>query len=213
MKPASDDDLFGSDDTTHNANLNDKFKIVGDVIDHMAKVLEISKWIKIPNVDLNQIRLHVFLNSLDGDAKERWNNKIDGIVTTWNELECNDKGSISDIESSDNEYDKPCDKNHKNSCSDSFFKPYLDAQEGNGIYNFEESNEYYPQIHVPTEYDISNPDELCKSKEFRVIRYSMGSDKNTLPSVQANMTLGKKPMGPCLASTTTSSTKGITGGS
>nr|GFA07197.1 hypothetical protein [Tanacetum cinerariifolium] len=37
-----------------------------------------------------------------------------------------------------------------------------------------------------------------------------GPMKNTLPSVQANVTLGKKPMGPCLASTMFSSTKGIT---
>ncbi|GKD24474.1 hypothetical protein Tco_1230688 [Tanacetum coccineum] len=53
-KPTSEDDLHGSDNTTHNANLNDKLKIVdeflkilqdntfngvdkGDVIDHMAK--------------------------------------------------------------------------------------------------------------------------------------------------------------------------------
>ncbi|GJX20871.1 hypothetical protein Tco_0223548 [Tanacetum coccineum] len=139
----------------------------------MAKVLEISEWIKTPNVDLNQIRLLVFSNSLDEDAKDWWNNEIDGIVTTRNELECNDKGSISDIGPSD----KPCDKNLKNLCSDSFFKPYLDAQEGNEIYNFEESNEYSPQIPVPTECDVSNPDKLCKSKEFRIIRYSMGSDE------------------------------------
>ncbi|GJY44310.1 homeodomain-like protein [Tanacetum coccineum] len=55
--------------------------------------------------------------------------------------------------------------------------PYFDAQEGDGIYNFEESNEYSPQKLVLTKYDVSNPDELCKSEEFRVIRYSIGSDE------------------------------------
>ncbi|GJX47665.1 hypothetical protein Tco_0272855 [Tanacetum coccineum] len=61
---ASDDDLYGSDNTTHSANLNAKFKIgdeflkilrdnnfngieKNDILDHMAKVLEISEWIKI----------------------------------------------------------------------------------------------------------------------------------------------------------------------
>ncbi|GKC75743.1 hypothetical protein Tco_1126517 [Tanacetum coccineum] len=83
--------------------------------------------------------------------------------------ECNEKGSIGNIEPSDDECDEPYDKNRKNSCSDSFFKPYLDAQEGNEIYNFEESNEYSPQMPVPTKCDVSNPDELCKSEEFRVI--------------------------------------------
>ncbi|GJW56047.1 hypothetical protein Tco_0102778 [Tanacetum coccineum] len=253
-KPTSEDDLHGSDNTTHNANLNDKLKIVdeflkilqdntfngvdkGDVIDHMAKVLEISEWIKIPNVDRNQLRLHIFPISLSGDAKEWWNNEIDGTVTTWNELgekfflkyypqshacnskfpddldngtdyleflnwlgskfknhwnmdrntknglwdfyvrECIDKGSISNIEPSDDECDKPYNKNRKNSCSDSFFKPYLDAQEGNGFYNFEESNEYSPQIPIPMKSDFSNRDELCNSKEFSVVRYSIGSDE------------------------------------
>ncbi|GJY20531.1 hypothetical protein Tco_0393097 [Tanacetum coccineum] len=86
-KPTSEDNLHGSDNTTHSDNLNAKFKIGdeflkilqdntfngidrGDVIDHMAKVLEIAEWIKIPNVDHNQIRLQVFSNSLSGDAKE-----------------------------------------------------------------------------------------------------------------------------------------------
>ncbi|GKB70031.1 hypothetical protein Tco_0931443, partial [Tanacetum coccineum] len=48
-----------------------------DVINHTAKVLEILEWIKIPNVDQNQLRLHVFLISLSGDAKEWWNNEMD----------------------------------------------------------------------------------------------------------------------------------------
>ncbi|GJY34647.1 hypothetical protein Tco_0419116 [Tanacetum coccineum] len=230
---ASEDDLHGSDNTTHSANLNAKFKISdeflkilrdntfngideSDVIDHMAKVLKISEWIKIPNVDRNQLRLHIFPISLSGDAKEWWNIEIDGTVTTWNELgekkflkyyplsyTCNskiaddldngtdcleflnwlgskfknhwnmdrntkngvwefyvkefiDKRSISNIEPSDDECDEPYNKNRKNSCSESFFKPYLDAHEGNGIYNFEESNDYSPQIPIPTKSDVRN---------------------------------------------------------
>ncbi|GJS39901.1 hypothetical protein Tco_0564944 [Tanacetum coccineum] len=256
-KPTSEDNLHGSDNTTHSANLNDKFKIGdeflkilqnntfngidrGNVINRMAKVHEISDWIKIPNLDHNQIRLHVFSNSLSGDAKEWWNNEIDGTVTTWNELgekfflkyyplshtcnskilddldngtdyleflnwlgskfknhwnldrntknglwdfyvrECNDKGSISDVEPSDKKHDEPCNKTTKNPALTYFLNPIWiqqKPQEGNGIYNFEESNEYSPQIPVPTEYDVSNPDELCKSEKFRVIRYSIGSDE------------------------------------
>ncbi|GJX05999.1 hypothetical protein Tco_0193931 [Tanacetum coccineum] len=116
--------------------------------------------------------------------------------------ECNDKGSISDT--------KPYNKNQKNSCSDSFFNPYLDAQEGDGIYNFEESNEYSPQIPVPTEYDVSDLDELCKSEEFRVIRYSIGSDEEFITICPSKCDAWRKPMGPCLASTTISLTKSIT---
>ncbi|GJR02741.1 reverse transcriptase domain-containing protein, partial [Tanacetum coccineum] len=161
----------------------------GDVTDHMAKILEISEWIKIPNVDHNQIRLHIFPISLSEHAKEWWDNEIKDTATTWNELsekfflkyypvshtwnskipddldngtdylefldwlgskfknhwnmDRNTKNRLWDFY---NECDKSFNKYQKNSCSDSFFKPYLDAQEGNGIYNFKESNQYSPQI-------------------------------------------------------------------
>ncbi|GJZ02136.1 hypothetical protein Tco_0520097 [Tanacetum coccineum] len=282
IKPASEGDLHSSDNTTHSANLNTKFEIgdeflkilrdntfngvdKGDVTDHMAKILEISEWIKIPNVDHNQIRLHILPISLSGHAKEWWDNDIKDTATTWNELsekfflkyyplsytcnskipdeldnrtdyleflnwlgskfknhwnmdrntknglwdfyvkEGNDKGSISDTEPSKDKCDKSFNKYQKNSCSDSFFKPYLDAQEGNGIYNFEESNQYFPQIPIPAECDIRDPNELCKFEEFMVVRYS-------IPPIQANMTLGKKPMGACLASTMTSLIRNIADG-
>ncbi|GJZ60730.1 hypothetical protein Tco_0616546, partial [Tanacetum coccineum] len=55
-----------------------------DVTDHIAKVLEITDWIKIPNVDKDELRLHVFSKSLSGDD-EKWL-KSDGTATTWKEL-------------------------------------------------------------------------------------------------------------------------------
>ncbi|GJT76709.1 hypothetical protein Tco_1043434 [Tanacetum coccineum] len=55
-----------------------------DVTDHIAKVLEITKWIKIPNVDKDELRLHVFSKSLSRDA-EKWLNS-EGTATTWKEL-------------------------------------------------------------------------------------------------------------------------------
>ncbi|GKB09918.1 hypothetical protein Tco_0843841 [Tanacetum coccineum] len=48
----------------------------GDVIDHIAKILEILEWIKIPDVDKDQLRLHVFLISLSERAKEWLDNEI-----------------------------------------------------------------------------------------------------------------------------------------
>ncbi|GJX32408.1 hypothetical protein Tco_0242263 [Tanacetum coccineum] len=58
----------------------------GDVTDHIAKVLKITEWIKIPNVNKNELRLHVFSKSLSEDAEEWWNHEINGTDTTWNEL-------------------------------------------------------------------------------------------------------------------------------
>ncbi|GJV05132.1 hypothetical protein Tco_1338701 [Tanacetum coccineum] len=71
--------------------------------------------------------------------------------------------------------DEPRDENYKKTCSDSFYKPYLDAQDGKDIYEIID-REYTP-IPVPVHHDISNPDELCKNEEFAVMRYSMGLDE------------------------------------
>ncbi|GJW74118.1 hypothetical protein Tco_0133488 [Tanacetum coccineum] len=85
-KPASESN-YDSDNVTHEFNkkttieIGDEFvKILqdnafngiygGDVIDHIAKVLEILEWIKIPDVDKDQLRLHIFPISLSGRAKE-----------------------------------------------------------------------------------------------------------------------------------------------
>nr|GEV96949.1 hypothetical protein [Tanacetum cinerariifolium] len=55
-----------------------------DIINHISKVLEITEWIQIPNVDKDELRLHMFLKSVSGDAKRWWNNE--GTATTWKEL-------------------------------------------------------------------------------------------------------------------------------
>ncbi|GJW89174.1 reverse transcriptase domain-containing protein [Tanacetum coccineum] len=169
----------------------------GGVIEHTTKVLEILEWIKILNVDKDQLRLYVFPILLSGHAKEWWDNEVKGTITTWKELvekffqkyyplsyTCNSKilddldnrtnylevldcieGSISNTD----ECDEPYKKSLRKTYSDLLFKPYLDAQEGNEIYNFEESNQYSPPIPVPIEYNINNPDEVRKSEEFKVI--------------------------------------------
>ncbi|GKG45008.1 hypothetical protein Tco_0495086, partial [Tanacetum coccineum] len=64
-------------------------------------------------------------------------------------------------------------------CSYSFYKPYLDAQDGKDIYEIID-REYYP-IPVLARRDINNPDKLCKTEEFTVIRYSMGLDEEFVP--------------------------------
>nr|GEY81697.1 hypothetical protein [Tanacetum cinerariifolium] len=43
-----------------------------DINEHIRKVLEITKWIKVPNVDKDELQLHMFSKSLSGDAK-KWN--------------------------------------------------------------------------------------------------------------------------------------------
>ncbi|GJY10352.1 hypothetical protein Tco_0378537 [Tanacetum coccineum] len=74
---------------THRAHKNAKFKLGDDflkilqdnafnrtngddVVDHTTKFLAILELIKIPNVDPNQLRLHVFPLSLTGAARKWW---------------------------------------------------------------------------------------------------------------------------------------------
>ncbi|GJU11930.1 putative reverse transcriptase domain-containing protein [Tanacetum coccineum] len=77
------------------------------------------------------------------------------------------KGTIGDLD----EYKE----SFKRTCSDTFYKPYLDAQEAKDIY--EVINREYSPILIPVRRDIDNPDELCRTKEFIVVRHSIGNDE------------------------------------
>ncbi|GJT34616.1 hypothetical protein Tco_0925035 [Tanacetum coccineum] len=94
---------YGSNTTTPGFNKNAKFKLGDDflkilqdnafnrtngddVVDHTTKFLAILELIKIPNVDPNQLRLHVFPLSLTGAARKWWIEEVDGKITTWGEL-------------------------------------------------------------------------------------------------------------------------------
>nr|GEU59854.1 hypothetical protein [Tanacetum cinerariifolium] len=59
-----------------------------DVADHIAKVLKITERIKMPNIEKNTLRLHVFSNSLSGDSRKWWNKEIERTTIDWNEM-CN----------------------------------------------------------------------------------------------------------------------------
>ncbi|GJZ13022.1 hypothetical protein Tco_0548252, partial [Tanacetum coccineum] len=57
-----------------------------DVVDHIAKVLELLDLIKIPGVDSHRLRMKVFPLSLVEDARQWWINEGGGKITTWEEL-------------------------------------------------------------------------------------------------------------------------------
>nr|GEX94146.1 hypothetical protein [Tanacetum cinerariifolium] len=85
-----DEDISSDDDrdqtnssmlTKHEIKIGDEFLEMlhdnsfngmdrSDINEHIGKVLEITKWIKIPNVDKDELRLHMFSKSLSGDAKK-----------------------------------------------------------------------------------------------------------------------------------------------
>ncbi|GJT84420.1 hypothetical protein Tco_1058762 [Tanacetum coccineum] len=57
-----------------------------NVVDHIAKVLEMVDLIYIPGVDSHQVRMKVFHLSLGDNAKEWWIREGDGKITTWEEF-------------------------------------------------------------------------------------------------------------------------------
>ncbi|GJR27015.1 hypothetical protein Tco_1103247 [Tanacetum coccineum] len=57
-----------------------------DVVDHIAKVLELLELIKIPSVDSHRLRMKVFPLSLADDSRQWWINEGEGKITTWEEL-------------------------------------------------------------------------------------------------------------------------------
>ncbi|GKE04012.1 hypothetical protein Tco_1396030 [Tanacetum coccineum] len=217
-----------------------------DVTDHIARVLEITEWIKIPNADKDELRLHVLSKSLSGDV-EGWLSS-EGTTTTWKELVDkffhkyyplsytykskipDDLGHVTDYfeflywlaSKFDNHWDldkdiksglwefymngltngtiddlvkinEPYEENSKKTCSDLFFKPYLDAQDGKDIYEIID-RDYFP-IPIPTHYDINNPDELCQTEEFVVVRYSIGSCKEFITVGPSKISTVEKTLG------------------
>ncbi|GKA54126.1 hypothetical protein Tco_0753075 [Tanacetum coccineum] len=57
-----------------------------DVMDHIAKVIEMIDLIYIPGVDSNQLQIKIFPLSLADDAKQWWINEGEGKITVWEEL-------------------------------------------------------------------------------------------------------------------------------
>ncbi|GJT38199.1 hypothetical protein Tco_0938064 [Tanacetum coccineum] len=57
-----------------------------DVVNHIAKVLEMIDLIYIPGVDSHQLRMKVFPLSLADNARQWWINEGEGKITVWEEL-------------------------------------------------------------------------------------------------------------------------------
>ncbi|GJS65132.1 hypothetical protein Tco_0679696 [Tanacetum coccineum] len=57
-----------------------------DVVNHIAKVLEMVDLIHVLGVDSHQLRMKVFPLSLTDDAWQWWKNEGEGKITIWEEL-------------------------------------------------------------------------------------------------------------------------------
>ncbi|GJU02383.1 putative reverse transcriptase domain-containing protein [Tanacetum coccineum] len=57
-----------------------------DVVNHIAKVLEMIDLLDILGMDSHQLRMKVFPLSLADDARQWWINEREGKITIWEEL-------------------------------------------------------------------------------------------------------------------------------
>nr|GFA76488.1 hypothetical protein [Tanacetum cinerariifolium] len=77
------------------------------------------------------------------------------------------KGTLDDLD------EEPRNESYKKTCLDTFYKPYLNAQEAKDIYELIDGE--YSSIPIPARRDINNPDELCRTEEFTVVRHLIGT--------------------------------------
>ncbi|GJR86167.1 hypothetical protein Tco_0210178 [Tanacetum coccineum] len=126
-----------------------------DMVDHIAKVLEMLDLIKIPNVDSHRLCTKELVEkflckfyplSRDGEdeiLEEGDNSGLDLLEFIFrvnsifkNHMRINEnwnKEPMKDIVSSDEEWEESDYGNHPNITTDSSFKPYLNAQEKDDI--------------------------------------------------------------------------------
>ncbi|GJS76308.1 hypothetical protein Tco_0726189 [Tanacetum coccineum] len=118
-----------------------------------------------------------WMNSKFKDHKKVDETTKRALLHSWIEVG-NNEGIMDEIVSSDD------DRDHTNSSmitkpeikiGDEFLKYCMTtpSMDGKDIYELIERD--YSPILIPVHRDVSNPDELCKTEEFTVVRYSMGS--------------------------------------
>ncbi|GJS63056.1 uncharacterized mitochondrial protein-like protein [Tanacetum coccineum] len=173
-----------------------------DVVNHIAKVLEIVDLIHIPDEDSNQLRMKVFPLSLTDDACQWWKNKRGGKITIWEELvekffvnftpnhtmekkKCWTKettGRIDDSILSSN-----------NTTSESFFKPYLKSR-GKSDTEKEDEQSQTKRKYSNTSTSINEQPnkEGAKQKSLRLFSTHLDPTKNILLLEVMNTIFGKE---------------------
>ncbi|GKE56277.1 hypothetical protein Tco_1495462 [Tanacetum coccineum] len=124
-----------------------------DVVNHIAKVLELLDLIKNLNVDTDRLRVKVFPLSLADDAIQWWIDDDD----EWEEYE----------------YGNPPD-----TTTDSLFKPYMKTQEKNNIKREDEQGQTKRKYNNTSNSNDEQPNKrVCKAEKFEAIKYSLGPNE------------------------------------
>ncbi|GJR79113.1 hypothetical protein Tco_0149898 [Tanacetum coccineum] len=168
-----------------------------DVVNHIAKVLEMIDLIYIPGVDSHQLRMKVFPLSLADDARQWWINKREGKITVWEELvekffckfypdsydgeeEITKKVLFHDwINGSWNK--RRIDNNilrSNNTIVDSYFKPYLITRGKSDTEKEDELSQTKRKYSNTSKSIDEQPNKImCKAEKFEAIQYSLGPNE------------------------------------
>ncbi|GJR34004.1 hypothetical protein Tco_1209688 [Tanacetum coccineum] len=155
-----------------------------DVVDHIAKVLEMLDLINNPGVDSHQQWMKVFPLSLTDDARQWWINEGEGKITIWEEFVENFFCKFY-LESYDGEEEiwnkRRMDYNilsSNNTTTYSFFKPYLKTRKKNDTEKEDERIQMKRKCGDTSNSINEQPNKrMCKAENFEAIKYSLGPNK------------------------------------
>ncbi|GKE92879.1 hypothetical protein Tco_1573974 [Tanacetum coccineum] len=143
-----------------------------DVVDHVAKVLEILDLIKIPNVDTYKLRVKVFPLSLAGDAKQWWIDEWNGKITAWGIL----VGRFFCKYFPLSRHGKNYVTNYNNADEPGYYElmAWLDSRWGNN----ESSDDIISSDDESEEYEYGNPPDTTTDSFFKP--YMKTQEKNNI---------------------------------
>ncbi|GJR15815.1 hypothetical protein Tco_0798467 [Tanacetum coccineum] len=141
-----------------------------DVMEHIAKVLEMVDLIYVSGTDSHQLRMKVFPLSLADDANEWWINEGDGRITTWEKLvekffcrfypESYDGENEIILNNDESKYENP-----PNTATNSFFKAY-------DICDIKEELRQGQMKPKNDDSDNKQPSKkVCKTEKFEAVKY------------------------------------------
>ncbi|GJU02768.1 hypothetical protein Tco_1113106 [Tanacetum coccineum] len=168
-----------------------------DVIDHIAKVLEIVDLIRVPGTDSHQLRMKIIPLSLADEAWQWWIDEGEGKIAVWEEfvekfflnssfdkhmkIDGRTKKVLFHAWMNGNWNKRRIDNSilsSNNTTSDSFFIPNLKTHEKSGTEKEEEQSQTKRKYSNTSSATDEQPNKRrCKAEKFEAIQYSLGPNE------------------------------------
>ncbi|GJX34565.1 hypothetical protein Tco_0246122 [Tanacetum coccineum] len=152
-----------------------------DVVNHIAKVLEMIDLIYIPGVDSRQLRIKVFPLSLADDARQWWINEGEGkSMFGKNLLRIFFVNFIPNHTMEKKKFGIKDDRilSSNDTTTDSFFRPYLKSSEKNETEKDNELSQTKRKYSNTSKSIDEQPNKrMCKAEMFEAIQYSLGPNE------------------------------------